>query len=117
MTISTSEVPSFTDFINENTPFSTQHGVKGEEYDDVVVVFDDTEAAWGQYSFSKTLTPNTSGGATEGQFLRSTKLAYVCFSRAEVNLRIVLFTPNPEAAKEELISAELFDKHQISIAD
>jgi len=115
--MSPSEVSPFVDFINKNTPFSTQHGVKGEQYNDVVVVFDDTEAAWGQYSFSKTLTPDTSGGATEGQLLRSTKLAYVCFSRAKINLRIVLFTPKPEAAKKELISAKLFDEDQISIAD
>ena len=112
----TMEIAPFVAFVSENTPLSTQHGVKGEEYKDVLVVFDDIEAAWNNYSFTKTLTPNTSGAPTDGQYDRSRKLAYVCFSRAEENLRILLFTPDPEAAKKELISNELFEETQISIA-
>lgn len=111
----TNEIESFSEFINDNTPFSTQHGVKGEEYGDVVVVFDDIEAGWNNYSFTKTLTPITSGDASEGQLVRSRKLAYVCFSRAEVNLRIMLFTPNPNAAKKELVSSGLFSVEQVTI--
>lgn len=113
----TNEIESFVEFINGNTPLSTQHGVKGEEYKDVVVVFDDTDAAWTTYSFTKMLTPNTSGIPTEGQLRKSKKLAYVCFSRAKENLRILLFTPNPRAAKEELISNNLFQENQVVIAD
>lgn len=111
------EIEPFVTFVNGNTPFSTQHGVKGEQYKDVIVVFDDTDAAWSDYSFTKTLTPNTSGDPTEGQYNRSTKLAYVCFSRAEENLRILLFTSDPEAAKNELLSNKLFEEDQIIIAD
>ncbi len=70
----------------------------------------------GNYSFTKTLTPNTSGKPTEGQYDRSRNLAYVCFSRAEENLRILLFTRDPDAAKTELISNGLFGENQISIA-
>ena len=115
--MATSEIASFSDFINNNTPYSTQHGVKGEEYADVVVVFDDVEAGWNNYSFTKILTPNTSGKATDGQQEKSTKLAYVCFSRAEVNLRIVLFTPDPVAAKKELVEIKLFSEGQITIRE
>jgi DNA helicase-2/ATP-dependent DNA helicase PcrA len=92
---------------------SSQHR---EEYKDVVVVFDDIEAAWNNYSFAKTLTPDTSGSPTEGQYERSRKLAYVCFSRAEENLRVLLFTQNPESAMRELISNGIFKEAQISIA-
>lgn len=113
--MNTSQIARYVDFVNDNTPFSTQHGVKGEEYSDVVVVFDDTEAAWNTYSFSKTLTPGTSGEGTEGQLNRSKKLAYVCFSRAEINLKVILFTPNPASAKAELIGAGLFAENQITI--
>ena len=114
--MTTKEIEPFVAFVSENTPLSTQHGVKGEEYKDVLVVFDDIEAAWNNYSFTKTLTPNTSGTPTDGQLDRSRKLAYVCFSRAEENLRILLFTPDPDAAKKELIFNELFEETQISIA-
>lgn len=111
----TEEIGPLVEFISESTPYSTQHGVKGEEYKNVVVVFDDTEAAWNNYSFTKILTPNMSGQPTEGQSDRSTKLAYVCFSRAEENLRILLFTQNPSAAKEELLANDLFTEDQIKI--
>lgn len=113
--MTTKEIEPFVEFVSENTPFSTQHGVKGEEYNDVLVVFDDVDAGWHNYSFTKTLTPNTSGKPTEGQYDRSRNLAYVCFSRAEENLRILLFTRDPDAAKTELISNGLFGENQISI--
>lgn len=115
--VGTSEISTYVDFAKDNTAYSTQHGVKGEEYKKVVAIFDDVEAAWNNYSFTKTLTPNTSGTATEGQYDKSTKLAYVCFSRAEVDLCVILFTQDPEAAKHELVSRGLFDVEQISIWD
>ena len=111
----TTELFAYREFILENTPYSTQHGVKGEQYPNVLVVFDDVEAAWNQYSFTKLLTPATSGEPTEGQQERSRKLAYVCFSRAERNLRILLFTPNPEAAQRELIGKGLLGGDKIVV--
>ena len=113
----TTELGAYSDFIQENTAYSTQHGVKGEEYSDVLVVFDDVEAAWNNYSFSKLLTPGTSGEPKESQFRRSKKLAYVCFSRAEENLRILFYTNNAVAAKEELLQQELFSKADISVVN
>lgn len=112
----TEELESYVKFINDETPFSTQHGVKGEEYKKVLVFYDDTEANWNIYSFSKLLTPKAVGkDPTDGQKEKSQKLAYVAFSRAEVDLGIVLFTPNPEASKIELRELGFFKDSQISI--
>lgn len=111
------EVENYANFFNENTPYSTQHGVKGEEYDDVIVVFDDTEAAWNNYSFAKMLTPQTAGDPKNLQEERSRRLAYVCFSRAVRNLRVLLFTRDPKSAACELTKRGLFQKSQISILD
>lgn len=113
--MSTEELHPYFDFISEKTPFSTQHGVKGEEYPNVVVVFDDVEARWNQYNFNKLLTPKTIGKPTEGQLDRGRKLAYVCFSRAELNLRILLFTPSPAKARAELLSKGLFEDGQVKV--
>lgn len=113
--MSTEELSPYFDFTSENTPFSTQHGVKGEEYPNVVMVFDDVEARWSQYNFNKLLTPKTIGEPTEGQLDRGRKLAYVCFSRAELNLRILLFTPSPAEARAELLSKGLFEDGQIKV--
>ena len=115
LTMNASGLQGYCEFLEDNTPYSTQHGVKGEEYKNVIVVFDDAEARWGDYSFAKLLTPQVSGTPTEGQLDRGRKLAYVCFSRAEVNLRIIFFTKNPEAAKDELMRGNLLDDNQLDI--
>jgi DNA helicase-2/ATP-dependent DNA helicase PcrA len=116
LAMSTTELQSFCDFILGQTVYSTQHGVKGEQYPNVMVVFDDLEAAWNQYSFTKLLTPQTAGEPTEGQRERGRKLAYVCFSRARENLRILLFTPDTTAARQELIEMLHLRPEQITIA-
>lgn len=112
----TDELQSYYAFIMQNTPFSTQHGVKGEEFADVLVVYDDIEAGWNLYNFTKLLTPHTAGEPTDGQRERGRKLAYVSFSRARENLRILLFTPSPEDARKELLEQGLFADAQIVIA-
>ncbi|MCS3748289.1 DNA helicase-2/ATP-dependent DNA helicase PcrA [Xanthomonas arboricola] len=104
-------------FINKNTAFSTQHGVKGEEYKKVMVVYDDVEASWNNYSFSKLLTPGLAGEPTEKQLDRGQKLAYVSFSRAMEDLRVILFTPNPAQARQELISRGLLRPEQVEISE
>jgi DNA helicase II / ATP-dependent DNA helicase PcrA len=112
----TAELQAYCGFVSNNSAYSTQHGVKGEEYSDVIVVFDDVEAAWNKYSFAKLLTPNAVGQPTEGQLDRSRKLAYVCFSRATENLRILLFTQDAEASRREVLERGLLRDRQVEIA-
>lgn len=111
----TNEIENYAEFVNDNTAYSTQHGVKGEEYKKVVVVFDDIEAAWNNYSFSKLLTPKFSGTPTDKQFEKSRKLAYVCFSRAEEHLRILFYSKDAVLAKEEIIASKLLDEKHVHI--
>lgn len=108
------EIGPYVSFLDENSPFSTQHGSKGEEYPNVMVMIDDIEASWNTYSFGKTLTPDTAGNPTDRQAELTRKLAYVCFSRAEVNLRILFFSLHPESAGRELIATDLFRDEQVS---
>lgn len=109
------QIPPYASFISNNTAFSTQHGVKGEEYPKVMVVYDDVEANWHNYNFSKILTPATAGDPTEGQRERGRKLAYVSFSRALEDLRVLLFTADPEAARQELVAKKLLQPDQIRV--
>jgi DNA helicase-2/ATP-dependent DNA helicase PcrA len=109
------ELLPYYSFVSEHTALSTQHGSKGEEYEDVLVVFDDIEAGWNMYSFNKLLTPAVAGDGTEGQLARSRKLAYVCFSRARMNLRIFLYCQDAKAARAELIDRELLVSEQVQI--
>ncbi len=108
-------VALYAKYIAHNTAYSTQHGVKGEEYEKVMVVYDDVEAAWNEYSFNKVLTPLTAGDPTERQRSLTQKLAYVSFSRAKEDLRVLMFTTNPERARSELINSKLLRPDQISV--
>ncbi|WP_186030897.1 UvrD-helicase domain-containing protein [Burkholderia gladioli] len=110
------QVSRYADYIANNTAYSTQHGVKGEEYGKVMVVYDDVEAAWNQYSFGKVLTPLTAGEPTERQRSLTQKLAYVSFSRAMEDLRVLMFTNAPEMARAELINSKLLLPEQIRVA-
>lgn len=114
--MNTNEIGAYATFIAKNSSYSTQHGVKGEEYPKVLVVYDDIEASWNNYNFGKLLTPTVSGIPTSGQQARGEKLAYVAFSRAIEDLRVIFFTPNPEMAKNELISRGLLSEEQIQLA-
>lgn len=112
----TDELSAYRKFILDLTPYSTQHGVKGDEFEKVLVVFDDTEANWNNYSYRRLLTPATERKEpTEGQKRKSHNLSYVCFSRAIRDLRIIMFTENPAAAKQELIAKKWFKDEQITI--
>ncbi|MFD7886457.1 UvrD-helicase domain-containing protein [Streptomyces bauhiniae] len=94
--ISYQEVTSITNFIDELTPFSTQHGVKGDEFENVVVVVDDS--AWNRYNISKMLAGTDKPERTE----RSRNLFYVCCSRAQHGLAVVFVNELPEQAEVTL---------------
>lgn len=114
--LKTSDLENYVHFLLDNTPFSTQHGVKGEEYQNVMVVIDDKEASWNHYNYSGHLTPLALGRSpTERQRSLTSKLFYVCCSRAEENLRVLLFSLNPDVAKKELIDSGIFCSEQVML--
>ena len=87
-----SELLHFHDYLNQATPFSTQHGTKGTEYDNVILLIDDT--TWkNKYSFS------TVFGASDSRadrVQRTLNLFYVSISRARNNLIVVYKNPTTD---------------------
>jgi DNA helicase-2/ATP-dependent DNA helicase PcrA len=86
------QVVNFEQYLNDETPFSTNHGVKGEEYENVLVVLDD--ALWNQYKYESVLA----GDTTKSQYLRSLNLLYVSCSRAKQNLVVLAVSSLSDAA-------------------
>jgi DNA helicase-2/ATP-dependent DNA helicase PcrA len=82
------EVINLFNYRNENSPYSTQHGVKGAEFDNVFIVLDNGK--WNQYNFTY-LFENRSD--KESIVDRTRKIFYVCCSRSKKNL--VVFFQNP----------------------
>lgn len=82
------------EFLRPEAQFSTEHGVKGEEYDNVVFV---VSKGWNQYQF-ETYAPMINGTAPiprgrETAFERNRNLFYVCCSRPKK--RLILFVTIP----------------------
>ena len=82
------------DFLYPNAQFSTEHGVKGEEYDNVVFVI---SKGWNQYQF-ETYAPMITGKAPipkdkETAYERNRNLFYVCCSRPKKRLLFFVTVP------------------------
>jgi DNA helicase II / ATP-dependent DNA helicase PcrA len=86
------EVRRFIEYRDQRTPFHTQHGVKGDEFNNVLVIIDD--ASWTMYNMGKMLTGNDIGKRLE----RSRNLFYVSCSRARRGLAVVFLTNLPDGA-------------------
>jgi DNA helicase-2/ATP-dependent DNA helicase PcrA len=85
-----SELIALADFINDHTPFSTKHGVKGAEFENVLVVLG---RGWNQYNWTQFLEwfPDRYPGNKAESYIRNRNLFYVACSRPKINLAL-LFT-------------------------
>ena len=87
--VSYQEVIRLAEFINEKTPFSTKHGVKGAEFENVLVVFG---RGWNQYNFNQFLEwADVIPPDKRETFERNRNLFYVTCSRPKKRLAM-LFT-------------------------
>lgn len=86
--ISYSEILSALDFLSPNAEYSTDHGVKGEEYQNVLFV---VGRGWNNYQFDKYMGCDPDGlkGKEYDAYVRNRNLFYVCCSRPRK--RLVLF--------------------------
>ncbi|PKQ89046.1 ATP-dependent helicase [Paenibacillus sp. BGI2013] len=75
-------------YLEGHTPFSTQHKIKGSEFDNVLVILDNGK--WNDYNFDYLFSRRTE---KETIFLRTQKIFYVCCTRAKENL--IVFYHNP----------------------
>lgn len=79
-------------YFHPEADFSTEHGVKGEEYDNVIFVI---SKGWNQYQF-ETYAPMIINGyppAKETAYIRNRNLFYVCCSRPRKRLFFFISVP------------------------
>lgn len=89
-----SQFLSAINFLYPDSDFSTEHGVKGEEYDNVIFVI---SKGWNQYQFEKYI-PMITGDeriqkGKDAAFERNRNLFYVCCSRPKKRLIFFITVP------------------------
>lgn len=87
-----SEIIKVIEFLKPEAEFSTDHGVKGEQYDNVFLVLG---RGWNDYKFDEQLylDPLKLNDTKKEAYIRNRNLFYVCCSRPKKNLAILITVP------------------------
>ena len=116
-------VRSYDDYANHRSQFDTHQGVKGLEFDRVMVIIDDSEIKGFLFSYDKLFgvkdlsnvdLKNKENGK-ETSIERTQRLFYVTCTRAKNSLAVVMYTNNPERVKTETIRKGWFEENEIIV--
>lgn len=116
-----SQLKTYSEYLSEKSKFGTHQGVKGLEYERVMVIIDDEEAKGFLFSYDKLfgakgLTDGDRKNINEGKETgidRTRRLFYVACSRAKSSLAIVAYTDSPAAIKQNAINYGWFEQNEI----
>ena len=108
-------------YLRDESPFSTQQGVKGAEFERVLVILDDEEGTHNQFSYDKyfgikELSDRDRKNIEEGKETsveRTRRLFYVCCTRALQDLVVVLFAEDAARAAQCIRAMKLFREEDV----
>ena len=117
------QVQQYRDYVDENSIYRTHQGVKGNEFERVMVIMDDDEAggfmfSYEQYFGAKKPSKNTIAKIKAGEetgFDRTRRLFYVTSTRAKSSLAHVIYTSDPEKVRQNLIDRKFADPEEIIV--
>ena len=89
--ISVKELQKYLNYRDKISIYSTQHGIKGAEFDNVLVIMDNGK--WNQYNFTYLFENRMD---KQSILERTQKLFYVACSRAKDNLVVYCENPSPK---------------------
>lgn len=107
-----SQVEPFTDYLSGKAHFDTHQGVKGLEFDRVMVIMDDAEARGFMFKYEDLFSGKGAGNKTaEG----TRRLFYVTCSRAKKSLALVAYTSAPDRVREFVLKEGWFNAEEIVV--
>lgn len=118
-----SQIENYDQYLSEDSRFGTHQGVKGLEFDRVMVIIDDEEAKGFMFSYdklfgAKALSDTDMNNLKDGKDTsldRTRRLFYVACSRAKESLAIVAYTSDVHSVKQTMINNEWFKEQEIEI--
>jgi len=112
-------------YVAEGSPFATQHGVKGAQFDRVLVVMDEEESDYNLYDYEKVLSEKQANAddrkafetGEDNTWSRTLRLLYVCCTRAKRGLALAFFVANPAATAAHIVASGVFPKSSVITQD
>ncbi|MGG6545664.1 UNVERIFIED_CONTAM: UvrD-helicase domain-containing protein [Prevotella sp. 15_C9] len=123
MDLPISMVRKYDDYVNQQTRFDTHQGVKGLEFERVMVIIDDSEAKGFMFSYDKlfgvkelteTDIKHIEAGE-ESSIDRTLRLFYVTCTRAKESLAIIMYTSDPNKVRNQAINKGWFAEQEIEL--
>lgn len=119
------EVRAYQRYVEGLSPYATHQGVKGEEFDRVLVVIDDSGSNYNLFSYDKlfglkSLSARDNENIASGKdsvLERTRRLLYVCCSRTRQALAIALFVSDVSLAAERLGASRSLDSARVVTLD
>ncbi len=116
-----SEIAPYAAYVAHEAPFDTHQGVKGLEFERVMVLMDDDEARGFLFGYDKLLGAKAPSAADiknvqegkETSIDRTRRLFYVTSSRARSSLALVAYSLEPSAIRAHVIKNEWFSADEI----
>jgi len=105
-----SQVEPFALYLSGMAHFDTHQGVKGLEFERVMVIMDDSEAKGFNFKYEKLFGGGPAGDRTTENTRR---LFYVTCSRAEKSLALVAYSSDPERIRKFVIDEEWFAEEEV----
>ena len=115
-------VHKYDNYVNHRSRFDTHQGVKGLEFDRVMVIIDDSESKGFLFSYDKLfgvkdLSDRDKQNLSEGKetsIERTKRLFYVTCTRAKDSLAVVMYTSNLEKVRANAIVKGWFTEQEIT---
>ena len=115
------EFRHYFEYVTERSRFATHQGVKGLEFERVMVIYDDAGAKGHSFSYEKlfgaaALSSSDQKNISEGKETskeRSMRLLYVTCTRAIESLALVTYTQSPDAVYDFCIQKGWFEDGEI----
>ena len=116
-------VRGYDDYVNQRTRFDTHQGVKGLEFERVMVIIDDSESNGFMFSYDKLFGVKDLSetdirhieAGEESSIDRTQRLFYVTCTRAKSSLAVVMYTDEPEKVKATVVKKQWFEDEEIEM--
>jgi DNA helicase-2/ATP-dependent DNA helicase PcrA len=117
------QIEPYDEYVSGRAPFETHQGVKGLEFERVMVIMDDTEARGFMFSYEKLFGAKDKSktdlehklAGTDSSIDRTRRLFYVTCSRAMKSLALVAYSGSPERVKGYVIHEGWFEKDEVEV--